>query len=125
MKRIVTIQDTTGHVIGQWNGGDNQMLDLVAGRTHRTLAEGDTTDYSGQRWTGEQFEAVPAPRVTPNEAATAEAQRQDIIATCALAVMHRDRVAWNAMTSAQKLDAVRQEVALWKGLRVFLHDQTL
>ena len=65
------------------------------------------------------------PPGTPDEAATAEARRKDIIATCALMVMQRDRAAWNAMTAAQKLDAVRAEVVLWKGLRVFLHDKAL
>ena len=57
--------------------------------------------------------------------ATAEARRTDIIATCALMVLQRDRTAWNAMTGAQNLNAVRAEVSLWKGLRVFLHDKAL
>ena len=56
MKRIVTIHTDTGHVASQWQGGDEQDLEPVAGRTHLTLAEDDTADYSGQRWDGTAFE---------------------------------------------------------------------
>src|SRR3990167_876508 len=125
MNRIITTDDLTGRVISEWCGGVDQALEPVAGRTHRPVPD-DGKGYDGQRWTGVAFEAIPSPPpVTPDDAATAEARRKDIIATCALMVMQRDRTAWNAMTSAQRLDAVRQQVDLWKGLRVFLDDKTL
>ena len=60
-KRIVTTDDLTGNVISQWRGGDEQNLEPVAGRTHHVLAEGDTTDYSGQRWNGAAFIKPPSP----------------------------------------------------------------
>ena len=61
-KRIVMIDNGTGNVMSQWSGGDEQDLAPIAGRTHITLAAGDTKDYSSHRWTGTVFELVrPAP----------------------------------------------------------------
>lgn len=59
MKRIVTIDAVTGNVLGEWSGGDEQELTLVAGRTYITLAAGDTASHSGQRWNGSSFELIP------------------------------------------------------------------
>jgi len=59
MKRIVTIDDATGLVIGTWQGGTEQTLDPVAGRTFVTIAPDDVADYSGKRWTGSAFEVAP------------------------------------------------------------------
>lgn len=61
MKRIVTVDDATGNVIGQWMGGDEQDLEPVTGHTHITLAAGDTADYSRKRWNGTAFEDLPRP----------------------------------------------------------------
>ena len=62
MKRIVTVTDGNGLVQSQWAGGDEQSLGPVTGRTHITLQDGDTTDYSGHRWTGTVFVRItPAP----------------------------------------------------------------
>lgn len=60
MKRIVTIEDSTGNVVSQWSGGDEQNLGPVAGRTHITLDKRDEADYSGQRWNGKTFTLQPA-----------------------------------------------------------------
>ena len=59
MKRIVTVDTSTGYVQAQWSGGDDQGLAIVAGRTHIILAAGDETNYSGYRWTGTIFERIP------------------------------------------------------------------
>lgn len=59
MKRIVTIDDVTGNVLGEWSGGNEQDLAPVAGRTYITLAEGDTASHMGLRWNGSSFELIP------------------------------------------------------------------
>lgn len=73
------------------------------------------------------FTATDPAHVTTERAATAlsESRRHDIVALCALMVMRRDAAAWNAMTGPQKVQAVRTEADLWKGLREFVDDKTL
>lgn len=60
-QRRVTTDDATGNVLSEWMGGDEQSLDPVPGRTHRTVTGADS--YSGQRWNGAAFEAVVSPPV--------------------------------------------------------------
>ena len=60
-KRIVTINDVTGNVLSEWQGGDEQTLGPVAGRTH-LLVTGDAS-YIGKRWNGTAFEPVVPPPV--------------------------------------------------------------
>lgn len=57
-KRIVTIEDATGNVVSEWCGGDEQVLQPVAGRTHFVVT--GEASFSGQRWNGTAFE----PRVS-------------------------------------------------------------
>ncbi len=63
MKRMITTDDVTGNVLSEWHGGDDQTLEPVPGRTHRTVTGADS--YSGQRWNGTAFEAVTPPVVDP------------------------------------------------------------
>lgn len=58
MKRLVIITKATGAVGHDWSGGDEQMLDLPAGRTAIDVTGSDAS-YVGQRWTGTAFEVVP------------------------------------------------------------------
>ena len=60
-KRLVTTDDATGHVISEWQGGDEQTLGPVVGRTHRAVT-GDAS-YSGYRWTGTTFAPIVPPPV--------------------------------------------------------------
>ncbi len=50
MKRIVTVNDATGLVVEEWQGGDEQILEPVAGRTR--VAVLDDQSYAGMRWLG-------------------------------------------------------------------------
>lgn len=120
--RIVTTDDATGNVVSQWAGGEEQDLAPVAGRTHREVAP-DSTDYSGQRWTGSTFEALPPVPVAT--VALTESRRKETLSTMALIVMQRDPTAWNAMSVDQRLRAIQTEAYLWKGLREFVDDKTI
>jgi len=63
-KRIITTRDSDGHVLCEWQGGDEQTLQPVAGRTYRELQPDDTKDYSRHRWNGRTFEALPVAPAT-------------------------------------------------------------
>ena len=66
-KRILTVDDVTGRVIGDWCGGDEQSLGPVADRTHIPVPAEDTTDYLGSRWDGgATFTPVPVPEPAPD-----------------------------------------------------------
>lgn len=60
-KRIVTIDATTGHVLSEWMGGQDQTLpDPPVGQTRIDVTEGySRTSFSGLRWNGSAFEAIP------------------------------------------------------------------
>lgn len=60
MKRLVTTDDVTGHVLSQWSGGEEQVLLPVNGRTHRQVPTiTGPSSYSGMRWNGTAFEPIP------------------------------------------------------------------
>lgn len=111
MKRIVTTDDVTGHVLADWRGGDEQTLAPVAGRTHRQLASGDTASYSGTRWNGSAFEPIPpAPvRVIPAIDFMRRFTREEENAIDALADTNRDVKRW--MRRAMKVDTVNLDHA--------------
>ena len=60
-KRLVTTDDATGRVISEWQGGDEQDLAPVVGRTHRAVT--GEASYSGRRWNGTAFEPIVPPPV--------------------------------------------------------------
>jgi hypothetical protein len=89
MKRMVTVDDLTGNVIGEWMGGDEQTLDPVPGRTHLEAAP-DSRSYAGQRWNGTRFEAVvPAP-IDPYDAPLAPREQREFLTRI---VTKTDRIA--------------------------------
>jgi hypothetical protein len=64
MRRIVTV-DATGDVIGEWTGGDEQVLpDPPEGQTRIDVtASPDDVRHGGKRWTGTEFVDKPQARV--------------------------------------------------------------
>ena len=78
----------------------------------------------GYVWNGASFDppVVTSPP-TLSEIAQRDSRMKSVIATMAVVTMEKDRVAWNLMTQAQKIQAVKDELDVWKTFREWVDDK--
>ena len=148
---IVDVNDNLTQPGDVWNGASFQHLQAVihtasgefknaAGAPeygYNLSASGDYSvvviprypDARIEKWGGTaiavktqaEIDAYKASKLTAY--CNAESRKKDILAMLAVIVRGKDPVAWNGMTQAQKIDAIRAAAGIYKNIREFIDDK--